>query len=96
MALRRNRGPYAPQRQGAGIDWAAEQAASNRMRAEIARVDDAARQAAAEFKADENPLNQLVKRCHAIDLVQEAFDKRLGRLEEQAQTIIDVLRERQG
>jgi hypothetical protein len=93
MPLRRNRNPYAPQRQGAGIDWNAQFAASAAARAQVAAVEEEVRQAQIEAKIDENPLSQLVKRCHTIDLRQDAFDKRLGRIEEQVQTIIDVLRE---
>ena len=92
MGLRR-RGPYAPARQQPAVDWAALERARDAVVAEQARVEEEARRAAQEFKGETDPVFQLVKRCHAIDLRQDAFEKRLEGLEEQMQTIINMLRE---
>lgn len=90
----RSRGPYAPSRKPAEIDWSAVRRESDRARQEAARIDREAREAASAFRTGTDPLSALVARCHSLDVRQDGLDQRLDRLEEQAQHIIDLLRER--
>ena len=93
MGLRGNRGPYAPQRkQPPMVDYAAMQRESDRVRAEIARVDQEARDRRVQEQVMMDPMAQLVGRCYELELRQDAFDTRLGRVEEQLRTIIDLLK----
>lgn len=69
----------APQRQPAGIDWAGEHAAVDRMRAEQARVEQQARASATQASLAADPLNQLVERMHRHE--QETA-RRFARLED--------------
>lgn len=92
MGLLRNRGPYAPVRKGpAPIDWPAHEAASARERAKVAAIEDEVRRARTEETLEANPIHQLTKRCYVIEQRQDAFDRRLGLLEERVDVIIGLL-----
>jgi hypothetical protein len=73
MALRKKRSPYAPRRQPATIDLAAEQAAVDRNRAEVVRVDELARTSMVQDRQRADPLNQLVERAHRTDQAIDAL-----------------------
>lgn len=89
----RNRGPYAPQRQPVTIDYAKMMEESDRARAQVAVVEEQVRANRFEERMDLDPISQLVKRCHVIELRQDAFEQKVTVLGEQVQTIIDMLRE---
>ena len=75
-----NKGEFIPPT-SPGIDWQKEFAGRDRARAEAARVDDAARARAAEFRQDSDPIAQLVKRCHAVEERCAAMEQRVTELE---------------
>jgi hypothetical protein len=63
----RNRSPYAPQREPVQIDWQKQLEESDRARAEEARAQQAAIDAAAEFHTPKDPVMQLIERVHAVE-----------------------------
>jgi hypothetical protein len=63
----RNRSVYAPRREPAQVDWQKQLQESDRARAEEARVQQAALDAAAEFHSPKDPLMQLIERVFALE-----------------------------
>jgi hypothetical protein len=63
----RNRSIYAPRREAAPIDWAAQQQESDRARADEARAQQQAIDAAAEFHHPKDPMQQLIERVFALE-----------------------------
>ena len=67
------RTPYAPRRQPASVNWEREQAAVDRNRAEVVRVDELARASLVQDRLNTDPVNQLVGRAHRTDQAIDAL-----------------------
>ncbi len=90
--LSRNRGPYAPQRAGAVIDWGREQALLDAGRAQERRVTDEALDTIHQFRLDNDPLSQLVRRAQAGEDQTAALRALVEQQGEQLTTILNHLK----